>query len=109
MRIDRNTLVVRPGDNRPAGKPDECFYCRQPMGSLHLGQCPIPSKKVKVRVTIEYDIEVPIFWDKDNIEFARNESSWCASNLIQELEELEKTTGCLCPVAVYELIEGEGT
>lgn len=107
MKIDRDTLVVRPGDNRPNGPDDECFYCRQPMGNLHLGTCPIPSKKVKVRLTIEYEIDVPIYADKTDIEFQRNEGSWCGSNCIQELEELEKEIGCLCPVATYELIDDE--
>lgn len=107
MKIDRDTLVVRPGDNRPLGKADECFYCSQPMGSLHLATCPIPSKKVKVRAIVEYEIDVPIYWDKTNIEFQRNESTWCAGNMIQELEELEKEIGCLCPVIRYEVVDDE--
>lgn len=36
MEIDRS---VRPDDARPAGKPDECFYCKAPFGSDHADTC----------------------------------------------------------------------
>ena len=114
MRIIKETLVVRPEDARPAGKPDRCFYCGNEIGQMHNTGCVIMSKKVKVRFTIEYDIEVPIDWKKDLIEFSRNEGSWCVDNMVAELEQLakkaEEEDGCLCHPkynAHFEYIEDE--
>lgn len=93
----------------PAGKIGHCCYCQQEIGTPHKDDCVCIKKKVRVRLTIEYEVEVPSFWDKENIEFHRNGSSWCASNLLEELEKIEKEQGCLCPVAEFEyLSDGEG-
>lgn len=52
-------------------------------------------------MTVEYDIEVPAFYDKDRTEFRRNESTWCYDNMAEELTALvaesDRTDGpCLC-------------
>jgi hypothetical protein len=57
-------------------------------------------------MTVEYEIEVPAYWDKHAIEFHRNESSWCAGNALDELKAIND--GCLCPVTEYEYIEDAG-
>lgn len=87
----------------------ECFYCRNAIGTPHAERCVLINRKVKVKavIEVEYDIEVPADWDQSLIEFARNEGSWCASNLISDLETLDKQ-GCLCPYVQYELIGDEG-
>jgi len=100
--------IVLPDDDgiRPAGKPDECFYCRQKVGTPHKQDCVIPSRKVKVRYSFDIEIEVPWEWDKHMIEFSRGESSWCASNAIEELEKYEsESEGCLCGVFDCEVLE----
>lgn len=107
---------VRPGDNRPAGKPDECFYCNQKMGWQHKPGCVILQKSVVIRVTLQVVVDVPRDWKKDNIESKYNDSSWCASSFVGDLErwrervdaigeENAKAQGlygslgqCLCPV-----------
>lgn len=91
---------------RPAGKPDECFYCQQKIGSAHKGDCVLIRKRVTVRMTVEYDIEVPAAWGKDEIEFQRNESSWCATNAIKELSNQFDTdeAECMCPVSHFTYI-----
>lgn len=81
---------------RPAGRQDECFYCRQKVGHPHSQTCVIVQKRVRVRYTFEVDINVPYAWGKEQIEFHRNDSSWCADNAIQELEN-QAEQGCLCP------------
>lgn len=55
-------------------------------------------------MVVEYDIEVPASWGKYNIEFHRNEGSWCASNALDELAELCGDDGCLCNHAAFELV-----
>lgn len=97
--------IVLPNDDgiRPAGKPDECFYCQQKVGKEHKYNCVILSKKVTVRYSYEIEIEVAHAWDENMIEFHRNDSSWCADNSIDELEKYTKD-GCLCHVFSCEVL-----
>ena len=94
--------VVLPDDDgiRPAGKPDECFYCNQKVGTSHLSDCVILDKKIKIAYTFEIEIEVPHSWKRSDVEFHRNDSSWCASNAIGEIEGAIERAGydCACPV-----------
>ena len=90
--------VVDKNDNgiRPAGKPNECFYCNQKVGTPHKEDCVVVYKKVKVKYSYEIEIEVPYGWDKEQIEFHRNVGSWCADNSVDELQELIEEGNCLC-------------
>ncbi len=88
-------IVTDKAMQRDPSRP-ECFYCRQPIGSEHKSDCVFISRKVKVRVTIEYDIEVPATWDVEMIEFHRNDASWCSNNIIPELDRLKDGDECLC-------------
>lgn len=101
-------LVVADLDDglRPAGPQDACFYCQQKVGTQHRSDCAVVTKKVRVRVTLDYDITVPYSWDSGQIEFHRNDSSWCSSNLISELEEQfgEDSEQCLCGRASFEVM-----
>lgn len=94
---------------RPAGQPDECFYCQQKVGQPHKPDCVILNRKVKIKYTYEIEVEVPHSWDKHDIEFHRNESSWCAGNSLDELndyaEKLDKEGSCLCGCFSAEVIE----
>lgn len=89
---------------RPVSDKKECFYCHQPLGHGHKSDCVLIKKTVTVKAVITYDIEVPADWDKKMVEFSRNDSSWCASNMIAELEEFEKDR-CLCSKVKFEYIE----
>jgi hypothetical protein len=62
-------------------------------------------KKVLVEATIKYEIEVPADWDGRMIEFSRNDGTWCASNIIEELKELNKKEDCLCSYVSYKFIK----
>ena len=99
--------LVDPNDDgiRPAGKPDECLYCRQKVGEPHTLDCNVVQKKVKLRYVFEIEVMEPHFWDADDVEFHRNESSWCADNALSELEELTKDGRCLCNCFHAEFIE----
>ena len=87
--MDKKWPIVLKNDDgiRPAGKPDECLYCKSKVGEPHAKDCVIVTKIVKVRYSFEIEITVPHHWDKDMIEFHRNESSWCALNAIDDLSE----------------------
>lgn len=92
-------FIVTEKAKRPA-KPDEngCFYCQRPIGQPHKTDCVLVRKNVKVKLTIEYEIVVPAFWDEHDIEFHRNESSW------DELEKIDKER-CLCSITKFKYIE----
>lgn len=86
-----------------------CFYCRQRVGKEHKPDCVLIVKKVRVRMTVEYDVTVPADWDADMVEFHRNDSSWCKDNAIEELRALaESDAGCLCQHTEFEYIGDVG-
>lgn len=45
-----------------------------------------------IQWTINLPMDFPLDWDDDMIEFHLNESSWCCSNLINELEKYSNKT-----------------
>jgi len=71
---------------RPAGKPDECFYCKSKVGEIHGDNCPCVMSLFRFDVFIgeqmvgEYEEYLPYHWDHQMAEFSRNESTWCAGN-----------------------------
>lgn len=88
-------LVIPGGASiRPAGKPDECFYCRQKIGSPHNTECVMVTKRVRVRYSFEIEIDVPHCWGVVALEYHRNDGTWCANNALDELAKIP----CLCPV-----------
>lgn len=93
---------------RPASPKRQCFYCGQPIGGIHNGDCVLIEKKVRVRMIVEYEISVPADWSKNQIEFHRNESRWCADNAISELENLAEKNGCICDFTTFEYIDDSG-
>ena len=92
---------------RSVSNTDTCFYCGQPIGDYHKPECVLISKKVKVRMVVEYEVEVPSHWDKHNVEFHRNDSSWCADSAVNELQKIveDEESPCLCELARFEYIE----
>ena len=98
---------------RPANMNGKCFYCHESIGSFHKTDCVLVSKIVRIRVIIDYPIKVPSSWDAYDIEFHRNEGSWCSSSMIKELKEwddgLEKEGKCPCNVTKFLFVSNEPT
>jgi hypothetical protein len=46
-------------------------------------------------------LDVPHFWTPAQCEFAKNEGTWCASNLLREKEHVTWKT----PIDVFQLLE----
>lgn len=87
--------IVKKDDERPAGKGSgHCFYCPGKIGKRHAEDCVLWTKKVLVRMTVEYPREVPMFWTQNNIEFHLNEGTWCGDNAVDELQELPDDYVC---------------
>lgn len=97
-------MTVTEAAMRPASDKRACFYCHQPIGEQHAADCGLVQKRVKVRMTVYYNVEVPAHWDADMIEFHRNDSSWCASNALEELEALGDKLGCICSNTTFKYI-----
>lgn len=98
MFLEHTRMCTKEMGPRPAGLPTECFYCHVPLGAEHTPKCVIRSRTVVIRQTIEYTIVVPEHWTRANIVFQYNESSWCASNALVDLDLLFNTEGnpCMC-------------
>jgi hypothetical protein len=85
---------VLPNDDgiRPAGRNGECFYCHQKIGQPHDETCVTVQCLVLYSVWANgkqvgtYKSHEPWHWDSYDMESARNESSWCASNAIDDIE-----------------------
>lgn len=102
-------VVIENDDGiRPAGEPDECFYCHQKIGEEHKRDCVIVTKRVRVRYTIEVEIDVPHEWDPSMVLFSRNESRWCANNVTVDIEAdigRRAANGCLCDGFKCEFVD----
>lgn len=92
---------------RPARMDGSCFYCHQKIGESHRDDCVLIAKNVKVRMTVEYEVKVPASWSSYDIEFHRNDSSWCCGNAIRELEKLNEN-GCICGITHFDCIDENG-
>jgi hypothetical protein len=89
---------------RPAGQPDECFYCHEAVGDDHKPTCVLRDRTVVMRYVFEVVIVVPEHWTKEDIEFHRNESTWCADNAVHvDLQRLAEGH-CLCPNHTAEYV-----
>lgn len=100
-------FVVTEKAMRPASPERRCFYCHQAIGDFHKDGCVLISKWVTVKATITMDIEVPSWWDKHDVEFHRNEGTWCGSNMTGDIERYQdyKQKLCICDEVEYEYIK----
>lgn len=74
-----------------------------------------PTRTVRIRATVEYDLEVPEDWSKKDIEFHRNEGTYCADRIVEELmsqigtDDLHYTEEgyrpCMCGTAHFEVLD----
>lgn len=107
-----NDWVVRADDERPARPDGRCFYCSQPIGGTHLFDCVIPQRYARVRFTVEIDVLVPHHWSDDMVGYRYNDSTWCADNLpdlIQDdIERLTAVHRCLCAAFKAEVVHPGG-
>ena len=98
--MKRTDWTITESSTRPAGKPDECFYCHRKIGEEHAGTCVIRSRTVVCEIKLELVRTVPEDWDEDMINFHMNDSSWCFDNIAEEIadtvERMPDGTCVLC-------------
>lgn len=82
---------------RPAGRPDECFYCSQTVGDEHARDCVIVTRPIVMDICVDlpertlrgtWALDVPHSWDEEMIRFRYGESTWCADNLLYESDHI---------------------
>ena len=103
-RPPRCRSTVNDGDVRPAGPAGECFYCRQPIGEQHGHDCVIPRRLVVLRAIIEFVADEPEEWTAEQITFHRNESSWCADNVLDDVAAPDTDNTCICSRCKIEYV-----
>lgn len=81
---------------RPAGEPDQCFYCKSKIGEKHAYECVTITRPVRVRVFFDLVVKEPISFDADQIEFRINMSSSCMDNWLKQINEEAERAGCSC-------------
>ena len=80
--------IVAPDDDgiRPAGRPDQCFYCHRKVGELHGDDCVTILKEVEYAVMFDGECvgtfrrDTPYSWTIAECVFHLNDSSWCVDN-----------------------------
>lgn len=87
--------------NGGRGTPDKCFYCPAKLGEPHDPECICPQRTVVLEAKIEMVVKVPANWTEADIMFHRNEGSWCAGNLV---DELQAGPECLCPNTEFSFV-----
>ena len=60
-------------------------------------------QKRMVKIEINLPMEFPKDWNDKDIDFHLNESSWCASNIIDELLKYEEEHGCICRICEFKV------
>ena len=92
------THVVRRGDSRPCGPAGHCTYCHEPIGQKHKPDCVCRQKTVVVEWTFRVTVTAPEHATPEDVEAYYNDSSYCASNAVDQLMELSESrhNGCVC-------------
>ena len=100
--IHPETHLITPENGpRPAGKPNQCFYCGNLLGEKHKEDCVCRERTVVLKATITFVKRIPERWDEDTIQFFYNEGSWCAVNLLDDWGDKR----CLCNYATVEYVK----
>lgn len=85
------------GGIRPAGPPDQCFYCAAAVGQPHARKCSLVCKRVRVKFTYAIDVQVPHNWSPQDVAFYYGASSWCALNGLALIEaHADRAETCFC-------------
>lgn len=97
MILEETKLVTLKNGPRLAGKPDECFFCLQKIGENHKENCVCYRKLVVIKVEFEYTYETYVNQTPEKLEFYLNEGTYCADNLLEDLQKVSNANGCICP------------
>lgn len=100
LKLPNEAWVVTPAHVNPSlpGKETRCIWCKSTLGDIHELRCAVRQKSVIVKIEIEMERMVSEDCMPEMVEFLMNDSSWCASNIIHELQAMfDSSERCLCP------------
>lgn len=86
------------------GNTEKCTYCNSKENEEHDMDCVQRKRTVIIEMKINIAIEVPEHWGEEMINFHKNESSWCADNILDDLKRMRRYDGCLCSQAEFKYI-----
>lgn len=89
---------------RPASDKKRCFYCKENIGDVHKDDCVLIRKKVKLKMVFEFEDKVPSYWDDHLVDFHYNDSSWCANNITDIIDNISEKDGCICNHVNFNMI-----
>lgn len=96
-----DSRIVTSDAVRPARPDGTCFHCLRAVGELHTDDCVHVRQSVVVEARIRALVLVPASWNSHDIEFYLNESSYCATNLVNDIGRVsdlrEAADLCMCP------------
>lgn len=102
--------LVLPNDDgiSPAGRPDECFYCLQKVGTPHGEDCVCVTKRIRIAHTFVIEKDVPWSWSQELIEEYGDGMS-CASNVFWDIQDfvgsdVNGAINCCCGTLKSKLI-----
>ena len=109
MILKHTDKVTRTNGPRPAGDPDQCFFCKQPIGSQHAAHCVCRMKTVVLTLAVNIVVPVPTNWTDDEVESYFNDSSHCKNDLARAvgrmIDRFDKGE-CLCSRATVAVLRG---
>lgn len=118
--------LVLPDDDgiRPAGSPDQCFYCHARVGQTHGEECVCVLSKWRAGVYLDYpgprlgthEEYLPYHWGEQDVDFRYNQGTWCSSNALDdivwdagtppaEVVAIDHDKGCACSVVDFNSFE----
>lgn len=75
-----------------------------------MSESQMPRKRFRIRATVEYEVSLPGVWDRAGVEFHRNEGTYCADSMLDELaaygrsERKSLRGSCLCGDVHFEVL-----
>ena len=60
-------------------------------------------KNIEIKINLPMDFLQD--WEKEQIEFYLNDSSYCCDNLIDLLQEYSKKYGCICSITSCKVVD----
>ena len=99
MKLPNEVWVVTPAHVNGSFQSEgtRCIWCKSILGEIHEPSCVVRQRSVIIKIEIVMERMVPESFSPGGIEFHMNDSSWCASNIIDELQAMFGTNErCLC-------------
>lgn len=93
-----------PVEADPRNVDNTCMYCGAKEGEQHNQGCVCRRRSIVMKMEMNIVMEVPENWEVSTCEFNKNDGTWCASNIIQDLQKIDKDLGWLCGMVNFKYL-----